>query len=183
MGDAPGIIKKAEDSPVNELPEHDRPKASGKSLVNAGAVIAVLLGIPCFFIGVYGVVGVLTGQKIVGGLLGAAWGYLAVAGMYELNRRKFDWARGKKFSDLHLLGGTVAVATGLIISGALHETMPALGIVPALSALTQASDGHGNKFPSLVHLLVLATGAVIGIWFYTDGVVGAVLLDRVAALP
>jgi hypothetical protein len=151
--------------------------------VNAGAVIAVLLGIPCFFIGVYGVVGVLTGQKIVGGLLGAVWGYLGVAGMYELSRRKFDWARGRRYGDLHLLGGTVAVAMGLIVSGAIHETMPALALVPAVSAMAQASDGHDSKTLSLVHMAVLVAGAGIGIWFYTNGIIGGVLLDRVAALP
>jgi hypothetical protein len=156
---------------------------TGNTIVNAGAVIAVLLGIPCLFIGVYGVIGVLTGQKIVAGTLGATWGYLAVAGMYELNRRKFDWARGKKHSDLHLLGGTVAVATGLVMSGAMHETMPALAIVPALSAITQANDGHDHKTMFFVHLVVLLVGAGIGIWFYTDGIIGTVLMDSIAALP
>ena len=168
---------------MNQLPEHHNPKPSGKSFVNAGAVIAVLLGIPCFFIGAYGIVGVLSGQKIVSGLLGAIWGYFAVAGMYELNRRKFDWARGRRYSDLHLLGGTVAVATGLIVSGAIHETMPALAIVPALSALAQASDGHETRTMSLVHIAVLVVGAGIGIWFYNDGIIGGVLLAKIAALP
>jgi hypothetical protein len=151
--------------------------------VNAGAVIAVLLGIPCFFIFIYGVAGVLTGQKMIGGTLGAVWAYLAVAGMYELNRRKFGWARGKRFSDLHLLGGTLAVASGLILSGALHETMPALAIVPALSALKQANDGHDNNVLFIVHLAVLLAGVGIGIWFYRDGVIGGVLLDRLTQLP
>ena len=115
--------------------------------------------------------------------MGAVWAYLAVAGMYELNRRKFGWARGKGYSDLHLLGGTLAVATGLILSGALHETMPALAIVPALSALKQANDGHDNNVLFIVHLAVLLIGAGIGIWFYRDGVIGTVLLERIAELP
>lgn len=131
----------------------------------------------------YGVVGVLTGQKIVAGLLGATWGYFAVAGMYELSRRKFGWARGRRYGDLHLLGGTAAVAMGLIVSGAINETMPALAIVPALSALAQANDGHDSRTLSLVHMAVLVGGAGIGIWFYTDGIIGGVLLDKIAMLP
>lgn len=153
------------------------------SIVNAGAVIAVLLGIPGFFIGFYGAVGVMTGGKVVGGALGAIWGYLAVIGTYELNRRKFDWDKGRKHSDLHLLAGTVAVATGLMVSGAIHETMPALAIVPALSAITQANDGHDKKYLSWIHAVILATGITVGIWFYIDGIIGDVLLERIAALP
>lgn len=153
------------------------------SIVNAGAVIAVLLGIPGFFIGFYGAVGVVTGGKIVGGALGAFWGYMAVMGTYELNRRKFDWVKGQKYSDLHLLAGTVAVSTGLMVSGAIHETMPALALVPALSAIVQANDGHDKKYLSLIHAAVLASGIGIGIWFYVDGIVGNVLLHRIADLP
>jgi len=153
------------------------------SIVNAGAVIAVLLGIPGFFIGFYGAVGVVTGGKVVAGALGALWGYMAVAGTYELNRRKFDWDKGRKYSDHHLLAGTLAVSTGLMISGAIHETMPALAIVPALSAITQANDGHDKKYLSWIHAAILATGIGIGIWFYIDGIIGNVLLHRIAALP
>ena len=143
----------------------------------------MLLGIPCFFIGIYGAAGVLTGQKIVGGSFGAMWGYFAVAGMYELNRRKFDWSRGKRFGDLHLLAGTIAVASGLIISGALHESMPVLALIPALSALKQANDGHHSNAPFFIHLAVLLAGIGIGVWFYEDGIIGGVLLDRIAELP
>ena len=151
--------------------------------MNAGAVIAVLLGIPSFFIALFGAVGVLTGGKLVAGILGAAWGYLAVAGAYELNRRKFDWARGSQYSDRHLLAGTLAVSTGLIISGAMHQTMPALAIVSALSAVIQANDGHEKKYLSLIHATVLAAGLGVAVWFYTDGVIGKVLLERLEALP
>ena len=125
----------------------------------------------------------MTGQKIVGGAFGAMWGYFAVAGMYELNRRKFDWSRGKRFDDLHLMAGTIAVASGLIISGALHESMPVLALVPALSALKQANDGHHSKAPFFLHLAVLLAGIGIGVWFYEDGIIGSVLLDRIAELP
>lgn len=153
------------------------------SIINAGAVIAVLLGVPSFFIGLYGAAGVVTGGKLVGGTLGALWGYLATVGSYELNRRKFDWDKGRQHSDLHLLAGTVAVTTGLMVSGAIHETMPVLAIVPALSATVQANDGHEKKHMLWVHAAVLATGMVIGFWFYVNGVIGDVLLQRIAALP
>ncbi len=151
--------------------------------MNAGAVIAVLLGIPSFFIALFGAVGVLTGGKLIAGVLGAAWGYLAVAGAYELNRRKFGWARGSQYSDRHLLAGTVAVSTGLVISGAMHQTMPALAIVSALSAVIQANDGHDKKYLSRIHATVLAAGLGVAIWFYIDGVIGKVLLESVEALP
>ncbi len=151
--------------------------------MNAGAVIAVLLGIPSFFIALFGAVGVLTGGKLIAGILGAGWGYLAVTGAYELNRRKFGWARGSQYSDRHLLAGTVAVSTGLVISGAMHQTMPALAIVSALSAVIQANDGHDKKYLSLIHAIVLAAGLGVAIWFYIDGVIGKVLLERVEALP
>lgn len=148
-----------------------------------GAVIAVLLGIPSLIFGIAGIVNVITGEKVIAGLLGAIWGYLAVSGSYELNRRKFDWDRGRKFSDQHLLNGTIAVSTGLVLSGAMHETMPALAIVPALSALIQANDGHQKKYRFFVHAVILAAGLSFAIWIYANGVIGKVWLERVETWP
>ncbi len=153
------------------------------SIVNAGAVIAVLLGIPCFFIGLYGVFGVVTGGKMAAGTLGSMWAYMVVVGAYELNRRKFDWVKGREYSDQHLFAGTAAVAIGLIVSGAIHESMPMLAIVPALSATVQANDGHDKKFRLWIHAATLVAGMVIGTWFYIDGVIGDVLLQRLVDLP
>lgn len=158
-------------------------QSSGGVIINAGAVIAVLLAIPSLFIGLFGAVGVITGQKLVAGGLGAAWGYMAVAGTYELNRRKFNWTRGSKHGDVHLLAGSTAVAIGLIIGGSVHETMPALAVVPALSAIKQASDGRPGKFLSVIHATILVAGLVIGAWLYNDKVTGSVLLGRIAAMP
>ena len=135
------------------------------------------------FIGLFGLVGVISGDKIFAGALGALWGYLAVAGAYELNRRKFDWDRGRQFSDHHLLGGTIAVSAGLAISGAMHETMPGLAVVPALSAIIQANDGHDKKYYSIVHIAVLAIGLSFAIWFYSNGVIGKVWLEQVENWP
>ena len=143
----------------------------------------MLLGIPSFFIGVFGAFGVLTGQKLVAGSLGALWGYMASVGAYELNRRKFDWDRGRRHADRHLLAGTIAVSSGLVLSGALHETMPVLAIIPALSAIKQANDGHDTKLWSMIHAVVLAAGAAVGYWLYVDGIIGKGWLDRIAALP
>lgn len=172
-----------ENSHLDEISGHSDVKPAGGAIVNAGAVIAVLLGLPALFIGLFGAVGVITGQKLIAGTLGGLWGYAAAAGAYELNRRKFGWMRGRQYADLHLLAGTVAVSTGLMISGAVQETMPALALVPALSAIKQASDGHKNHMLALVHIAALSSGIGIGIWFYRDGVIGAVLLNRIAALP
>ncbi len=83
--------------------------AGRTSIVNAGAVIAVLLGLPCVFIFLYGLAGVITGKKIIAGMMGAAWAGMAVIGAYELNRRKFAWQKGAQHADLHLLAGTIAV--------------------------------------------------------------------------
>ncbi len=146
-------------------------------------MIAVLLGVPIIFIGIYGVVGVVTGGKLVAGLLGVAWSYLAVAGAYELNRRKFNWSRGRRLSDWHLFAGTLAVSFGLVISGAIDETMPLLAIVPALSAMKQANNGHDKKYRSWVHAAVLAAGLGVGIWFYVDGIIGKVIMEKIVALP
>ena len=143
----------------------------------------MLLGVPIIFIGVYGVVGVVTGGKLVAGLLGVAWSYLAVAGAYELNRRKFNWSRGRRHSDWHLFAGTLAVSFGLVISGAIDETMPLLAIVPALSAIKQANSGHEKKYRSWVHVAVLAAGLGVGIWFYVDGIIGKVIMEKIVALP
>lgn len=143
----------------------------------------MLLGIPCFFIGIYGVVGVITGGQLVAGFLGSVWSYLAVAGAYELNRRKFNWSRGSKHSDQHLFAGTLAVSFGLIISGAIHETMPVLAIVPGLSAMKQANDGHESKHWSRIHAGVLAAGLGVGIWLYVDGIIGQTLMHRIVELP
>jgi len=143
----------------------------------------VLLGIPSLFIGIFGAIGVITGEKLVAGTFGAVWAYLATVGAYELNRRKFAWARGRKYSDRHLLAGTLAASMSLVISGAMNESMPALVIVPALSAIMQANDGHQRKYPALIHATVLFAGAGVGIWFYANGIIGKLLLDAVAAMP
>ncbi len=158
-------------------------KPSGNSIVNPGAIIAVLLGIWCVPVGIYGFIGVITGKKLVAGLLGTAWAYMAIVGTYELIRRRYDRDRGRKYADWHLLAGAIAVSTGLMISGAVHETMPALAIVPALSAIKQANDGHTGKMFSWIHTAVLAAGISIGVWFYRDGVIGDVILQEIAAMP
>jgi len=168
---------------MNNIREPDVSKPTGGAIVNAGAVIAVLLAIPCVFMGIYGAVGVITGQKLIAGGLGALWAYLAVIGAYELNRRKFDGTRGRKHRDQHLLAGTLAVSSGLVVSGAMHETMPALAIVCAVSAIKQANDGHDRKHLSWIHMAVLVAGMGAGIWFYSRGGYGKELLDRLAALP
>jgi hypothetical protein len=143
----------------------------------------VLLGIPSLFIGLFGAIGVITGEKLVAGTFGAVWAYLATVGAYELNRRKFAWARGRKYSDRHLLAGTLAASTSLVISGAMNETMPALVIVPALSAIMQANVGHEKKYLALIHAAVLVAGIGAGFWFYANGMIGKVLLETVAAMP
>jgi hypothetical protein len=172
-----------EGSQINDLPEPSEQAPTGNGLINSGAVIAVLLGIPCFFIGVYGIAGVVTGGKLAAGFLGVVWSYLAVAGAYELNRRKFNWSRGSRHSDWHLFAGTAAVSFGLVVSGAIHETMPILAIVPALSAMKQANDGHENKHRSWFHAAALTAGLGVGFWFYKDGIIGQVMMEKIVALP
>lgn len=143
----------------------------------------MLLGIPSLVIGIYGFVGAITGTKIIAGSFGALWGYLAVVGCYELNRRKFNWDRGRRHSDRHLLCGTIAVSSGLMISGAMHETMPALAIVPALSAIMQANDGHERKYLFFVHATIFAAGVSFAIWIYSNGIIGKLWLERVESWP
>lgn len=164
-------------------PERDDAIPPHNFMVNAGAVMAVLLAIPSLFIGLFGFVGVITGQKLVAGSLGAAWGYMAVVGTYELNRRKFNWMRGSKYRDQHLLAGSLAVAIGLVVGGALHETMPALAIVPALSAIKQSSAGHESKVLSLVHAMLLLAGIGAATWLYLKNDAGILILERIAAMP
>lgn len=108
---------------------------------------------------------------------------MAVVGAYELNRRKFNWSRGSKHADQQLIAGSLAVSIGLVISGAMHETMPVLAVIPALSAIKQANDGHEKKHLAWIHASMLIAGLGIGVWFYTDGVIGQVLLQRILALP
>ena len=138
-----------ENSLTNDIPEHGHARKPGNVIITTGAVIAVLLGIPSVFMGLFAVVQVITGDKLIAGSLGVLWAYLSTTGAYELNRRKFDWDRGRQYSDRHLLAGTIAVSTGLAISGAMHETMPGLAVVPALSAILQANDGHEKNTASL----------------------------------
>jgi len=165
------------------VPERDDGIPSGNFIVNAGAVMAVLLAIPSLFIGLFGAVGVITGQKLVAGSLGAAWGYMAVVGTYELNRRKFNWERGSKYRDLHLLAGSLAVCIGLAVGGAVHETMPAVAIVPALSAIKQANDGHDGRALSVIHAILLLAGIGAAMWLYPDKDTGLLMLERIAAMP
>ena len=171
------------DSLINEVLEHDQPKPPGNVIISVGAVIAVLLGIPSLIMGVFAFVNLIIGEKMIAGLFGTLWSYLAVSGSYELNRRKFDWDRGRRFSDRHLLCGTVAVSAGLAISGAMHETMPILAIVPALSATIQANDGHASKYRLYVHAAILAAGLIFAIWIYTNGIIGKLWLEQVEAWP
>lgn len=172
-----------EDSRINELSEQAQAKPPGNVIISVGAVIAVLLGIPCVIFGIAGFVNVVTGTEVIAGTLGTLWSYLAVTGCYELNRRKFDWDRGRQYSDRHLLNGTIAVSTGLVLSGAMHETMPALAIVPALSAVIQANDGHDKKHRFFVHAVILAAGLSFAIWIYANGIIGKVWLERVDTWP
>ena len=58
-----------------------------------------------------------------------------------------------------------------------------LALVPALSAIKQANDGHDGRLWSVVHAAVLAAGASVGFWLYQDGVIGKVWIDRIAAMP
>jgi len=166
----------ADEDPGNRIPAHN-------FIVNAGAIIAMLLAIPSLFIGLFGAVGVITGQKLVAGGLGTVWGYMAVVGTYELYRRKFNWERGSKYRDHHLLAGSLAVCIGLAVGGAVHETMPAVAVIPALSAIKQANDGHDGKVLSLIHAMLLLAGIGASAWFYSDDVTGMALLGRIAAMP
>ena len=77
----------------------------------------------------------------------------------------------------------MTVSFGLVVSGAIHETMPILAIVPALSAMKQANDGHENKHRSWLHAAVLTAGLGVGIWFYMDGIIGHEMLQKIVALP
>ena len=153
------------------------------TLTTVGAVIAVLLAIPGFFIGLYGLVGLLSLQQIVAGALGAFWGYGVVMGTYELIRRKYDRDKWREYADRHLLVGTIAVAMGLIFSGATRETMPGLAIVPALSAIIQANDGHEKKYRAWIHTAVLATGIGFGIYIYNNRRVAYWLEGIFEAMP
>jgi hypothetical protein len=164
-------------------PERGDDIPSGNFLVNAGATMAVLLAIPSLFIGLFGFAGLVTGQKLMAGSLGAAWGYMAVVGAYELTRRKFNWMRGSKYADQHLVAGSLAVASGLAVGGAVHETMPVLAILPALSAIKQANEGHERKVLSLVHALLLLAGIGAAMWLYSNNDIGIVILERIAAMP
>ena len=161
----------------------DESVSTSGAIVNAGAVFAVLLGIPCFFMGVFGAVGFLTGDKLIAGGLGALWGYMAASGAYELNRRKFDWERGRSRKDLHLLAGTIAVSSGLVISGAMYEFMPALAIVCVVSAIKQANDGHEAKHRSKIHTAILISGIIGGVWLYRNNEIGKLMLERLETLP
>lgn len=136
------------------------------SIISIGVVIAVLLAIPGFFIGLYGVIGFLSLKKIVAGGLGAFWGYGAVMGTYELIRRKYDRDKWRQYADRHLLAGTIAVAMGMIFCGATRQTMPGLAILPALSAVIQANDGHKRKYRAWIHAAVLGAGLGLGIYIY-----------------
>ena len=172
-----------EDPLVDTNPESGESRPTGSGIINAGAIIAALFGIWCIPIGIGGFIDIITGNKMVAGLLVVLWSYLGFVGAYELIRRKFDRQRGRKYRDQHLLAGTVAVSAGLMISGAVHETMPALLIMPALSAIKQANDGHSQKTLSWIHSAVLVAGIGVGVWFYTDGVIGDVILQKIAAMP
>jgi hypothetical protein len=61
--------------------------------------------------------------------------------------------------------------------------MPALAIVPALSAIKQASDRREWKVLSLVHAMLLLAGIGAAMWLYSENDTGIVMLERIAAMP
>jgi xanthine/uracil permease len=168
---------------MTKNPDIDGTKSTGGAIVIPAAVIGVLLGIPALFMGLFGAINAITGEKIIAGALGALWGYMAVSGAYELNRRKFDWKRGRRQRDQHLLAGTLAVALGLVISGTMHELMPAMAIICVLSAIKQANDGHDHKYLSYLHTAILIPGVVAWAWLYGNNEFGKAILDRIETLP
>ncbi len=50
-------------------------------------------------------------------------------------------------------------------------------------AIKQANDGHERKHWSRIHAGVLAVGAGVGIWLYTDGIIGQTWIQRIVELP
>lgn len=138
------------------------------TITTVGAVIAVLLAIPGFFIGLHGFYGLISLDKIVAGGLGAAWGYGCVMGTYELIRRKNDMDRWRQYADLNLLAGTMAVSLGMIVSGAIRETMPGLALLPALSAIIQANDGYETKHRAWIHAGIIVFGIALGYYIYRN---------------
>jgi hypothetical protein len=61
--------------------------------------------------------------------------------------------------------------------------MPAVAIVPAISAIKQANDGHKGKFLSVIHAILLLGGIGAAMWIYPDKDAGLAILERIAAMP
>ena len=61
--------------------------------------------------------------------------------------------------------------------------MPGLAVVPALSAIIQANDGRDKKYRFFIHATVLAIGISIAVWFYANGAIGKVWLERIENWP
>ena len=72
-----------EDSRITELSEHHQPRASGGAIVTVGAVIGVLLGIPCVIMGLFALVGFITGDTLIAGLLGVM-GIVSIVGEFVI---------------------------------------------------------------------------------------------------
>lgn len=164
---------------IEDLPATSQPHRAVKFLTDTGAVASIFLVVPSQLIGLYAIGSLLTGSNIVGGLLGTVWAYAAGVGAYELNRRKYDWTKGRAHAGLHLLLGTLAVNLAIFASAAQHELLFVFAIPPAVAAVLHA----GERLTTTVYAALLIGSVVAAIWLYADTALATRLVDWFDTLP
>ena len=157
-----------EEVSIKDLPLQNRQQPAVKLVTDTGAVVSIFLAVPSQFIGIFGVASMLSGEKIVGGLLGTIWAYFAATGAYELNRRKHNWVKGTRYRTRHLVFGLVAVNAAMIVSGAIHELLFVFALAPGMAAVLHANADTGGRYLFFISAVTVAVALGVAIWLYVD---------------
>ncbi len=171
------------DAPI-DTPEQEIEKiAPGNALTTVGTVIAVLFAFPSSFIGIYGVITIVSGGSLLAGITSALWGYAVVIGAYELMRCKFDWDRGRKRQNFHLGVGLIAVAIAMVASAALENILFVFAVFPGRVGVNYANERYEKNYVAAIYATLLLLCFSIAVWLYSNEYQARQLAAWIEALP
>jgi hypothetical protein len=168
---------------INTQPVEAKTFSASVALTTIGTVIAVLFAVPALFIGIFGIIKVVSGDSYLGGLVSAIWGYATVVGAYELNRSKFDWDRGRSYDNLHLGTGMVAVSVAMVGSAALENLLFVFAVFPGIAGVLHARRRFSKNYTAAIYTLMLVTSFTTAIWLYSNEFQARQLVAAIEALP
>ena len=177
------MVLSKSDSPIDTPQEEIQKIAPGNAITTVGTVVAVLFAFPSSFIGINGVITIVSGEGFIGGLVSALWGYGVVVGAYELLRCKFDWERGRKRQNLHLAVGMIAVSIAMIGSAALENILFIFAVFPAIVGVKYAKQRYEKIHVATIYAAMPLVCFSIAIWLFGNEFKARQLAAWVEALP